>query len=149
LAGPPARLVLRGRSGQWGTEGNEAAALALDEDVAGMITPTAGTAAHEMLQVSGRTRVPVVSLCPDSSVKQAGVPWGVRVSPGTEEQARAIFTGLSKTAGGKTARRWTAFVPTGRAGREATRDLKAAAQAAECALVEPTPIQGSGSDRAA
>ena len=83
-SGPKVRLVLRGRPGQWGTEGGEAAALALDEGVAGIVTPSAGTAAHEILQVSGRTRVPVISLCPDSSVTAAGVPWVVRILPRTE-----------------------------------------------------------------
>ncbi len=136
--GSTARLVVRGRPGQWGTEGNEAAALALDDAVGGMITPTSGTAAHEVLQVAGRTSVPVVSLCPDSSITGAGVPWAVRIVPQNTEEASTVFTGLRPAE--KTEFRWAALVPPDRAGREATHDLKAAASAAQCRLLEPISV---------
>ncbi len=47
----------------------------------------------------------------------------VRVAPSTLDEARALFEGTA-------ASRWLAFVPAGRAGREASRDLAAAAAAA-------------------
>src|SRR5262245_33733252 len=61
-------IIVRGKPGQWGTDGNEAAVLALDDEVAGIITSGDGSVAHQALQVAGRTRIPVVTLCPDSSV---------------------------------------------------------------------------------
>jgi ABC-type branched-subunit amino acid transport system substrate-binding protein len=130
-----ARLAVRGRPGQWGTEGDEAAALALDDAADAIITPSDGVAAHQVLQVAGRTRIPVVSLCPDSSITRAGIPWAVRIVPGNEAEALAIFTGLS--APGRKPARWAAIVPHDRAGREAARDLLAAARTAGVSLQPP------------
>lgn len=128
------RPVFRGRPGQWGTEGDEAGALALDDEVSSMITPSDGTAAHQVLQVAGRTRIPVVSLCPDSSITGAGVPWAVRISARSDEEAQALFAGLKDPT---RFLRWAALVPPDRAGREASRDLKSAAAAAGCQLQDP------------
>jgi branched-chain amino acid transport system substrate-binding protein len=130
----PVQLVIRGRPGQWGTEGDEAAALALDESVVGIITPSDGSAAHQILQVAGRTRIPVVSLCADSSITGVGVLWAVRIVPRIDEQARALFSAIG------TGLHWAAVVPTDRAGREATHDLKAAAKAVGCNLLEPIRV---------
>jgi len=90
-------LVIRGRPGQWGTEGDEASALALDDAVDVIIAPPGGAASHQVLQVAGRTRVPVISLCPDSSITRTGIPWMIRIVPNTQKEARAIFLG-SRTA---------------------------------------------------
>ena len=140
----PATLVVRDRSGQWGTEGNEAAELALDEDVHGLITPPDGAAAHQILQVAGRTRLPVISLCPDSSVTSAGVPWAARIVPQTGDEARAIFEDQSSVSAASAPLCWAAIVPSGRAGREAAGDLKAAAASAERLLIEPVQVDGAG-----
>lgn len=115
-------LVTRGQHGQWGVEGNEAAALALDEAVDGMITPPSGTAAHQVLQVAGRTHLPVISLCSDSSVTSAGIPWTGRIAPRTEDEAAVIFkhAGISQ---------WAAVIPPERDGREIRADLERAAAA--------------------
>jgi ABC-type branched-subunit amino acid transport system substrate-binding protein len=137
--GPKARLIVRGRQGQWGTEGNEAAALALDESVAGIVTPSLGTAAHEILQVSGRTRVLVASLCADLSVTGTGVPWAVRIVPRNDQEACLLFTALPLRAGGGPSR-WAALVPPDRAGREVSRDLASAAALSGCRLQEPVPV---------
>jgi branched-chain amino acid transport system substrate-binding protein len=141
IPGAKARLVVRGRPGQWGTEGDEAVGLALDEGVAAIITPSGGSAAHQILQVAGRTQVPVVSLCSDTSVTGAGVPWAVRIVPRTDEEARAIFSGVPASLAGRKPLRWAALVPPDRAGREAARDLQTAAAAAGCRLTEPTRVQ--------
>ena len=126
MPGRKARLVTRGQPGQWGSEGNDGATLALDDGVAGLITPTGGMAAHEILQISGRTQIPVVSLCPDSSITGAAVPWAVQIVPDNRQEASAILAGVEKKAGMPL--RWAALVPSERAGREPARDLKAAAK---------------------
>jgi ABC-type branched-subunit amino acid transport system substrate-binding protein len=119
-------LVIRGQPGQWGTDGDEAVRLALDEGSLGLVTPPDGSASHQVLQVAGRTAIPVVSLCPDTSVTSAGIPWMVRVVPGTDQQAAALWSQLPARAG-RDAKRWVVFVPDERAGREARNDLTKAA----------------------
>src|SRR5690242_1137323 len=73
--GTVARLVVRGAVGQWGTDGVEAARMVTDDGAQALIAPPAGAASHLALQIAGRTAVPVISLCGDSSVTQTGVPW--------------------------------------------------------------------------
>lgn len=121
--GARARLVVRGRAGAWGSDAVEAARMVSDDGAAALIAPPDGAASHLILQVSGRTRVPVASLCPDSSIGAAGVPWVARMVPQTVDEAAALFEGVA-------ADRWVAVLPDGRAGREAGRDL--AAGAARC-----------------
>jgi ABC-type branched-subunit amino acid transport system substrate-binding protein len=116
------KLIVRGREGQWGADGVEAARMVLDDGAVALIAPPDGAATHLVLQVSGRTAVPVATLCPDASVTKTGVPWVVRVPPGTVDQARALFTTLAP-------RIWVAVVPSGRAGRETVHDLREAAAA--------------------
>jgi branched-chain amino acid transport system substrate-binding protein len=118
--GPSVSLVSRGRAGQWGADGVETARMVTDDGALGLIAPPDGAASHLVLQVSGRTAVPVISLCADSSVTQTGVPWMVRIVPRTVEEAKTLFTSIH-------ANRWTAVIPDGRAGREIARDLKEAA----------------------
>jgi ABC-type branched-subunit amino acid transport system substrate-binding protein len=133
--GPRFRLSIRGRTGQWGADGVEAARMATDDGALGLIAPLDGAASHLVLQISGRTAVPVISLCADSSVSQTGVPWMVRIVPRTADEATTLFTCLH-------ASHWTAVIPGGRAGREAARDLRAAATNRICAfekLIEVNP----------
>ena len=85
--GTNARVIIRGRTGQWGADGVEAARMVTDDGVDGLIAPPDGAASHLTLQVSGRTAVPVMCLCPDSSVGRTGVPWMLRVVPRTEDEA--------------------------------------------------------------
>jgi ABC-type branched-subunit amino acid transport system substrate-binding protein len=120
--GPRVRLAVRGKTGAWGTDASEAALLVMDDGAGALIAPPSGAASHLVLQVSGKTAVPVASLCPDASVTRASIPWMVRVAPSTLDEARALFEGMA-------ASRWLVFVPAGRAGREASRDLSAAAAA--------------------
>jgi len=120
--GAAARLVIRGAVGQWGADGVEAARMVTDDGAAGLIAPPSGGASHLALQIAGRTAVPVISLCGDSSVTRTGVPWTASVTPGTLDEAKTIFCaspGLNQ---------WAAYVPEGRRGREITSDLKAAAR---------------------
>ncbi len=156
-AGAKASLVIRGRPGQWGDDGVEAARMVLDDGARGLIAPPGGAASHLSLQVAGRTAVPVVSLCGDSSVTGAGIPWMVRLVPGTSNQAHLLLAAVARpkpaaTASAKSggadrlcacasspserqnAPRWVGFVPEGRAGREARHDLEAAAGPAWAAL---------------
>ena len=125
---PKVRLVVRGRTGQWGADAEEAARMVLDDGAQALIAPPGGAATHLALQVAGRTAVPVVTLCPDSSVSRTGVPWMVRLAPATLEEAKSLLAGLN--VGGTGPQRWTALVPDGRAGREVSRDLRQAAAAA-------------------
>jgi ABC-type branched-subunit amino acid transport system substrate-binding protein len=145
-AGMRVQLVVRGRNGPWGSDATEAARLVSDDGARGLIAPSSGTATHLVLQVSGRTAVPVVSLCPDASVTRTGVPWTVRVVPSALDQARALFTGLQPRGAGQ-GMRWVAVVPGGRAGRPAARDLMAAARDAGCQLIQP--IEADAEDLAA
>src|SRR6185369_2546556 len=62
----PVEVLIRGRVGQWGDDAAEAARMVIDDGAAGLIAPPDGAASHLVLQVSGRTAVPVVSLCADS-----------------------------------------------------------------------------------
>ncbi|MBI5384202.1 MAG: ABC transporter substrate-binding protein [Verrucomicrobia bacterium] len=161
LPGPKVGLIVRGRPGQWGDDGAEAARMVLDDGARGLIAPPDGAASHLSLQVAGRTAIPVVSLCGDSSVTGAGIPWMVRLAPKTSDEARTLFGVAAvwrpppssqpspQTNGGarpSPARRYAAVVPDGRAGREIARDLEAAAIAAGCRLEPPLPVATNRSD---
>jgi len=123
----PVALEIQGEKGQWGTVGNDAVTLVCDRRVDGVVTPPDGAASHLILQVAGRTQVPVASVCPDSSVTDAGVPWAVRVVARTDQEAAALFNAEPPRAGGAT--RWWAVVPAGRPGRPIRHDLESAARA--------------------
>jgi len=122
----PVGLEVRSEDGQWGSAGNDAVELVSDRHVDAIITPSDGAASHLILQVSGRTRVPVASVCSDSSVTEAGVPWAVRVVPRTDQEAEALFAAARRPDGAPL--RWWAVVPAGRPGRAVRRDLEAAAR---------------------
>jgi ABC-type branched-subunit amino acid transport system substrate-binding protein len=126
---PKVTLVTRGRIGQWGADAVEAARMVLDDGAQGLIAPPNGAATHLALQVAGRTAVPVISLCADSSVSQTGVPWMVRIAPTTIEEGRFLLSSL--TTGQSDRPQWVALVPDGRAGREISLDLNRAASAAQ------------------
>lgn len=132
-SGKKVSLWLRNRAGQWGTDGEEAGGLVLDESVSSLIAPPDGASSHLALQVAGRTATPVISLCPDSSVVGAGIPWMVRIVPSTRDEAQTLFTTLRTNATGRPFR-WCALVPTERAGREASEDLRKAAETAGALL---------------
>ena len=57
--GASVALEVRTENGQWGTVGNDAVILVCDRRVDAIITPSDGAASHLILQVAGRTRVPV------------------------------------------------------------------------------------------
>ncbi len=138
LPGTPGVLVTRGRPGQWGTDGDEAAALALDEQAAAMIAPASGEASHQVMQIAGRTRVPVVTLCPDSSVSGTGIPWVIRIVPRSDLQAQTILSGLNDH--GRKPLHWVALVPQGRPGREAASDLLRAGKASGSPAAETLSV---------
>jgi len=129
-------LVFRGRLDQWGADGAEAARLVTEDGAGALVAPPGGAASHLALQVAGRTAVPVVSLCPDTSVTRAGIPWMVRIMPRSGDEARAILGHELRTSDGRQ-RHWSAVVPAGRAGREAARDLAEAARTVGCSLQPP------------
>ena len=130
--GPEVSVVVRGRVGQWGADAVEAARMVLDDGAQGLIAPPNGAATHLALQVAGRTAVPVISLCADSSVSRTGVPWMIRIAPTTIAEGGTLFAGLN--AGASSSQRWAAVGPDGRAGREVSRDLRQAAAGAHCDL---------------
>jgi branched-chain amino acid transport system substrate-binding protein len=124
--GAPVRLEVRSENGQWGTVGNDAVILVSERHVDAIISPSDGAASHLILQVSGRLRVPVASLCSDSSVTEAGVPWAVRVVPRTDQEAEALFAAARRPD--RSPLHWWALVPAGRPGRAVRRDLETAAR---------------------
>ena len=135
-SGPRIRLVIRGRTGQWGADGVEAARMVTDDGALALIAPPDGAATHLVLQVSGRTAVPVITLSADSSVSQTGVPWMARIVPRTVEEAKMLFTGIH-------ASHWVAVIPDGRAGREAARDLNEAATNSNCSIEKMIEVNRS------
>jgi ABC-type branched-subunit amino acid transport system substrate-binding protein len=139
LPGAKVSLLVRGRVGQWGADGEEAGRMVLDDGARGLIAPPGGAPSHLALQVAGRTATPVISLCPDSSVVGAGIPWMVRIVPGTRDEARMLFAAFRTNAAGHPFR-WSALVPNERAGREAASDLRYAAEAAGCSLDRPVEV---------
>ncbi len=138
--GTNVQLVIRGRVGQWGADGVEAARMVLDDGAQGLIAPPDGAATHLVLQVSGRTAVPVVSLCADSSVTETGIPWMARIVPSTIEEAKVLFAFAPR-------KRWTAIVPAGRAGRQISADLTEAAKVCGCMLANTTNLDASWTNR--
>jgi ABC-type branched-subunit amino acid transport system substrate-binding protein len=125
-SGTAVEWVARSRSGQWGVDGEEAAQLALADDACGLISPPSGASTHLVLQVAGRTAIPVVSLCSDSSVSGAGIPWMRQVVPETRLEAETLLRHVA-TNFPPHATNWLAVVPSGRQGREILRDLREAA----------------------
>ena len=128
----PVALEVRGETGQWGTVGNDAVTLVCERQVDAIIAPSDGAATHLILQVAGRTRVPVASLCPDSSVTEAGVIWAVCVVPRTDQAAEALLTAARRPD--RAPLHWWAVVPAGRPGRVVRRDLELAARVATAPL---------------
>ena len=139
LPGAKVSLLVRGRIGQWGTDGEEAGRMVLNDGAHGLIAPPGGSPSHLALQIAGRTATPVISLCPDSSVVGAGIPWMVRIVPSTRDEARLLFSTFRTNRAGR-AFRWCALVPTERAGREAASDLRNAAEAAGGLLDRPVEV---------
>ncbi len=134
-APPRWQLVVRGRAGQWGADGVEAARMVTDDGAIGLIAPPDGAATHLVLQVSGRTAVPVITLSADSSVTRAGVPWALRIVPGAMDQANILLKHDAIA-------RWNIVVPDGRSGREASHDLSTAASAVGCAIAQTNVLAG-------
>lgn len=121
--GSPVQVVIRERASHWGGDAVEAAGLVTEDGALALIAPPEGAATHLVLQVAGRTGVPVASLCPDASVSQAGIPWAVRVVPKTADEVEALFRHLNNPE-----RSWTMLIPETRAGREIQRDAQRAAK---------------------
>ncbi len=119
-------LEVRSQDGQWGSSGNDAVQLVSDLRADAIISPSDGATNHLILQVSGRTQVPVASLCSDSSVTSTGVIWAVRVVPRTDQEAEALFASASRPD--QSAPTWWAVVPKGRPGRAVRHDLEVAAR---------------------
>jgi ABC-type branched-subunit amino acid transport system substrate-binding protein len=140
--GAQAELLIRGRTGQWGADGEEAGRMVIDDGVRGLIAPPGGAPSHLALQVSGRTATPVISLCADLSVTGAGIPWMVRVVPSNLDEAVLIYSAIKTRKSGGVLQ-WGALVPDERAGREAGADLRKAADKAGSQLSLPVKISPS------
>jgi ABC-type branched-subunit amino acid transport system substrate-binding protein len=134
-------LEVRGEAGQWGSAGNDAVFLARDRMVDAIIAPSDGGDSHLVLQVSGRTQVPVASVSPDSSVTEAGVPWAVRVVPRTDQEVEALFESQKR---GPHAPTWWAIAPPDRPGRAIRRDLGRAVRATHARLERILETGGPG-----
>lgn len=118
-------IVVRQKSSQWGQEADEAVLMVFGEGASGLIVGSGGIPSHLLLQVAGRTRIPVVSLCSDTSVTGAGIPWAVRILPCTIDEVTTIFKYFNRQQIKPIS--WIALVPTERAGREIANDIKTAA----------------------
>jgi len=140
--GPRVTVAVRGKTGAWGSDASEAALLVMDDGASALIAPPSGAASHLVLQVSGRTAVPVASMCPDASVTRTSIPWMVRVAPSTRDEARALFAGTPPAS------RWLVFVAPERAGREAAHDLSSSAAAGKRSIVRTIETDGRISDSA-
>jgi ABC-type branched-subunit amino acid transport system substrate-binding protein len=147
LPGRLVQLIVRGRPGQWGDDGSETARLVLDDEAAGLILPPGGAGSHLAMQVSGRTAIPAVTLCGDTSISGAGVPWVAQVVPDTVAEARALCRDLPAVLGSNLVR-WALVVPGARPGREALKDLRAGLQAEKQACFAETTWEGAGSNLA-
>ena len=123
----PVGLEVQSEEGQWGTASNDAVILVSEHHVDAIISPSDGATNHLILQVSGRTQVPVASLCSDSSVTDAGVFWAIRVVPRTDQEAEVLFAAAQRPD--RSPLHWWAVVPAGRPGRAVRRDLAKAAHA--------------------
>ena len=123
----PVGLEVRSEEGQWGTAGNDAVILVSERHVDAILSPSDGDTSHLILQVSGRTQVPVASVCSDSSVTAAGVIWAIRVVPRTDQEVETLFDAAQGR--GRSPLHWWAVVPAGRRGRAVRRDLGKAARA--------------------
>ncbi len=128
----PVALEVRTGSGQWGSVGNDAVTLVCERRVDGLVAPSDGAATHLILQVSGRTRAPMATVCADSSVTDAGVIWAVSVVPRTDLAAGALFAAARRPD--RAPLHWWAFVPVGHPGKMIRRDLESAARAAATPL---------------
>lgn len=142
-SGNAVELVARGRSGQWGVDGEEAAQLALSDDARGLISPPSGASTHLVLQIAGRTAIPVVSLCGDSSVSGAGIPWMRQVVPETRLEAETLLRHVS-TGVTRHGTNWLAIVPAGRQGREILHDLREGASRAGCRIQLGVELRDDG-----
>jgi ABC-type branched-subunit amino acid transport system substrate-binding protein len=122
----PVGLEVRSEEGQWGTAGNDAVILVSERHVDAIISSSDGDTSHLILQVSGRTQVPVASVCSDSSVTAAGVIWAIRVVPRTDQEVEALFAAAQGQ--GRSPLHWWVVVPAGRPGRAVRHDLGKAAR---------------------
>lgn len=147
-AGRNVELIARGSSGQWGTEGDDAVALALDAATPALIAPTTGATVHLVEQVAGRTRIPTVVLCGDTSVTGARLPWVLRLVPDNVQEARTLLAGVPAAAE-RSVPHWAALVPEGRAGREAAKDLGEAAASAGGGLQLVLPVSANPTNASA
>lgn len=143
-AGIAIDLVARGRLGQWGIDGEEAVQLALADGAQGLISPPSGTATHLVLQIAGRTAIPVTSLCPDSSVTGAGIPWMRQVVPETKVEAGTLFRHFASREPQRS-KFWLAIVPEGRQGREILHDLREAAKNIDATIKDVFELRSDGS----
>jgi len=89
-SGVRAHALFRSREGQWGTQGQEAAEMVVDDGAQALIAPRDRAITHLALQVAGRTGTPVVTLCPDKSVVRAGIPWMVRIGPALGDETSLL-----------------------------------------------------------
>jgi len=145
-AGGKNRLVLGGSPGQWGTDGNEAVRLIMEGGVHGLIAPPDGAATHLLLQVAGRTGVPVVMLCPDASVTQTGIRKAARVGPSTVEEAKTMLN-WAKSNPAKPIDGFAAIVPEGRAGNKVADDLQTAAKSLNLKWMKIVQVEKTSSNQ--
>lgn len=148
-AGVPVQLLARGRAGQWGAESDEAAEMVLIEKARALISPADVLTSHLLLQVAGRTRIPVISLSSQSSVTGAGIPWMAALAPDDERQARFLFAALGDGAY-CSAGCWGVLLPEGRAGEKIREDLQRAAKQSGVRLapIVETPADDASLQRA-
>ena len=118
-------LVFKSHRNQWGQEADDAVDALFEENASALIAPASGIVSHLMFQVAGRTRIPSVTLCSDTSVTGATIPWCIRIAPTTLEEVAAVGNYIKTAKGGSI--ETVVFAPYGRTGREIAGDIQKAA----------------------
>jgi ABC-type branched-subunit amino acid transport system substrate-binding protein len=138
LPGRNVRLLIKAQPGSENAGNVAASRLVLEDGVSGVVGSAGGVSVTPLLQLSGRMATPFVTLCPDTAVTSAGLPWVLQIVPSTLDESRAAFERLRGSPGRPT--RWVCFAPADAAGQNAASDVRKAAFAAGCQIEAVVPV---------
>ena len=113
--GPKVVVVPLALASPWAGAAGPIARLIFEERISVLIEAGDGALAHVAAQVATRSRVPLVTLSPETSITAIHDPWLLRIVPSDREQALALIDwALPEPAGARA----KLVVPGGREGRE-------------------------------
>ncbi|MGC8829809.1 MAG: ABC transporter substrate-binding protein [Verrucomicrobiia bacterium] len=121
-----ASLIIKQHLNQWGQEADEAVEMLFSDGALGIIAPPDGVATHLAFQVAGRTRKPMISLCSDTSITGATIPWCLRITPSSFDEIKTVFNYLNTKLTLRNSK-WLLIAQSGRTEREVENDAKKAA----------------------